>query len=248
MQVNKMIWNYCRLHTIFWRNFSLGQDIVQQQVTNFATNFYKQFNQGGRVGFADGPKNPGKRKTMKILAGLASLPILGRFFDVAQVAEKAAPAVVETFKNAPSHFIGLVNKIRALGRIIDPKKLLRYDKEKISNVYDYGDYRMYEKLDGGVEIQKEKFMGTNYGDAKVSEEYMSYNPKTPKFNKKGEKIPDEYEEVYEEYTAYPDSEGKMKDIYESVEPNTIDEGTYSKEELEQLIVEQIEDSIKKGKK
>jgi hypothetical protein len=215
---------------------------------NFATNFYKQFNQGGRVGFADGPKDPGKRKTMKILAGLASLPIVGRFFDVAQVAEKAAPAVVETFKNAPAHFIGLVNKIRALGRIIDPKKLLRYDKEKISNVYDYGDYRMYEKLDGGVEIQKEKWMGTNYGDAKVSEEYMSYNPKTPKFNKKGEKIPDEYEEVYEEYTAYPDSEGKMKDIYESVEPNTIDEGTYSKEELEQLIVEQIEDSIKKGKK
>jgi hypothetical protein len=201
-----------------------------------------------RQGFADGPKDPGKRKTMKILAGLASLPIVGRFFDVAQVAEKAAPAVVETFKNAPAHFIGLVNKIRALGRIIDPKKLLRYDKEKISNVYDYGDYRMYEKLDGGVEIQKEKWMGTNYGDAKVSEEYMSYNPKTPKFNKKGEKIPDEYEEVYEEYTTYPDSEGKMKDIYESVEPNTIDEGTYSKEELEQLIVEQIEDSIKKGKK
>jgi hypothetical protein len=226
----------------------LGAGYSPTTGTNFGLNFSKQFNQGGRVGFADGPKNPGKRKTMKILAGLASLPILGRFFDVAQVAEKAAPAVVETFKNAPAHFIGLVNKIRALGRIIDPKKLLRYDKEKISNVYDYGDYRMYEKLDGGVEIQKEKWMGTNYGDAKVSEEYMSYNPKTPKFNKKGEKITDEYEEVYEEYTAYPDSEGKMKDIYESVEPNTIDEGIYSKEELEQLIVEQIEDSIKKGKK
>jgi hypothetical protein len=226
----------------------LGAGYSPKTGTNLGLSFSKQFNQGGRVGFADGPKDPGKRKTMKILAGLASLPIVGRFFDVAQVAEKAAPAVVETFKNAPAHFIGLVNKIRALGRIIDPKKLLRYDKEKISNVYDYGDYRMYEKLDGGVEIQKEKWMGTNYGDAKVSEEYMSYNPKTPKFNKKGEKIPDEYEEVYEEYTTYPDSEGKMKDIYESVEPNTIDEGTYSKEELEQLIVEQIEDSIKKGKK
>jgi hypothetical protein len=37
---------------------------------------------------------------------------------------------VETFKNAPPHFIGLINKIRALGKIIDPKKLLRYDKEK----------------------------------------------------------------------------------------------------------------------
>jgi hypothetical protein len=233
---------------LFGGTLGLGAGYSPTTGTNLGLSFSKQFNQGGRVGFADGPKDPGKRKTMKILAGLASLPIVGRFFDVAQVAEKAAPAVVETFKNTPAHFIGLVNKIRALGRIIDPKKLLRYDKEKISNVYDYGDYRMYEKLDGGVEIQKEKFMGTNYGDAKVSEEYMSYNPKTPKFNKKGEKIPDEYEEVYEEYTAYPDSEGKMKDIYESVEPSTIDEGTYSKEELEQLIVEQIEDSIKKGKK
>jgi hypothetical protein len=201
-----------------------------------------------RQGFADGPPDPSKRKTMKILAGLASLPIVGRFFDVAQVAEKAAPAVVETFKNAPVHFIGLVNKIRALGKIIDPKKLLRSEQEQFSNVYDYGDYRMFEGIDGQIKIEKEKFTGTYYGDAKVSEEYMSYNPKTPKFNKKGEKIPDEYEEVYEEYTAYPDSEGKMKDIYESVEPSTIDEGTYSKEELEQLIVEQIEDSIKKGKK
>jgi hypothetical protein len=231
-----------------FRRSRVDDEITPQEISRIEDMGREGAMYGGRMGFADGPKDPGKRKTMKILAGLASLPIVGRFFDVAQVAEKAAPAVVETFKNAPAHFIGLVNKIRALGRIIDPKKLLRYDKEKISNVYDYGDYRMYEKLDGGVEIQKEKWMGTNYGDAKVSEEYMSYNPKTPKFNKKGEKIPDEYEEVYEEYTAYPDSEGKMKDIYESVEPNTIDEGTYSKEELEQLIVEQIEDSIKKGKK
>ena len=231
-----------------FRRSRVDDEITAQEISTIEDMGREGAMYGGRMGFADGPEDPGKRKTMKILAGLASLPIVGRFFDVAQVAEKAAPAVVETFKNAPAHFIGLVNKIRALGRIIDPKKLLRYDKEKISNVYDYGDYRMYEKLDGGVEIQKEKWMGTNYGDAKVSEEYMSYNPKTPKFNKKGEKIPDEYEEVYEEYTAYPDSEGKMKDIYESVEPSTIDEGTYSKEELEQLIVEQIEDSIKKGKK
>jgi hypothetical protein len=226
----------------------LGAGYSPKTGTNLGLSFSKQFNQGGRVGFADGPKDPGKRKTMKILAGLASLPIVGRFFDVAQVAEKAAPAVVETFKNAPSHFIGLVNKIRVLGKIVNPKKLLRSEQEQFSNVYDYGDYRMFEGIDGQIKIEKEKFTGTYYGDAKVSEEYMSYNPKTPKFNKKGEKIPDEYEEVYEEYTAYPDSEGKMKDIYESVEPSTIDEGTYSKEELEQLIAEQIEDSIKKGKK
>ena len=182
------------------------------------------------------------------MGGLASLPIIGRFFDVAQLAEKAAPAVVETFKNAPPHFIGLVNKIRALGKIVDPKKLLRSEQDRFSNVYDYGDYRMFESPDGQVEIHKQKLMATDYGDGLVSEEYMSYNPKMPKFNKKGEKIPDEYEEVYEENTSYSDQYGEMKDVREGIEPETIDEGTYSKEELEQLIVEQIEDSIKKGKK
>jgi hypothetical protein len=235
---------------LFGGTLGLGAGYSPTRGKNFALSFSKPLNQGGRVGFADGPKNPGKRKTMKILAGLASLPILGRFFDVAQVAEKAAPAVVETFKNAPPHFIGLVNKIRALGKIVNPKKLLRSEQEQFSNVYDYGDYRMFEGIDGQIKIEKEKFTGTNYGDAKVSEEYMSYNPKTPKFNKKGEKIPDEYEEVYEENTSLSRSvRVKCKMFDESaLNQSTIDEGTYSKEELEQLIVEQIEDSIKKGKK
>ncbi len=72
--------------------------------------------------------------------------------------------------------------------------------------------------------------------------------KRPKFNKKGEKIPDEYEEVYEENTTYADQYGEMQDVREGIEPETINDGIYSKEELEQLIIEQIEDSIKKGKK
>ena len=232
---------------------SFYQDYLKQggkmNFMTFAKKYIPEnFAVGGRVGFADGPEDPGKRKFMKIMGGLASLPIVGRFFDVAQVAEKAAPAVVETFKNAPAHFIGLVNKIRALGKIVDPKKLLRSEQDRFSNVYDYGDYRMFESPDGQVEIQKQKWMATDYGDGLVSEEYMSYDPKSPKFNKKGEKIPDEYDEVYEENTTYSDQYGEMKDVREGIEPETIDEGTYSKEELEQLIVEQIEDSIKKGKK
>jgi hypothetical protein len=111
---------------LFGGTLGLGAGYSPTTGTNLGLIFSKPLNQGGRVGFADGPKNPGKRKTMKILAGLASLPILGRFFDVAQVAEKAAPAVVETFKNAPSHFIGLVNKIRVLGKIVESKKIITF--------------------------------------------------------------------------------------------------------------------------
>jgi hypothetical protein len=75
-----------------------------------------------------------------------------------------------------------------LEQIVNPKKLLRSEQEQFSNVYDYGDYRMFEGIDGQIKIEKEKFTGTYYGDAKVSEEYMSYNPKTPKFNKKVKKF------------------------------------------------------------
>ena len=121
------------------------------------------------------------------------------------------------------------------------------DQKRYSNVYDYGDYRMYEGKGGQIEIAKDRFMATDYGDAKVSEEYMSYNPKSPKIGKKGE-LTGETEPQYDEYTAYADQEGKMKDVYDGVEPSTIDEGTYSKEELEQLIIEQVEKDLKKGKK
>jgi hypothetical protein len=43
-----------------------------------------------------------------------------------------------------------------LGKIIDPKKLLRSEQEQFSNVYDYGDYRMFEGIDGQIKIEKEK--------------------------------------------------------------------------------------------
>ena len=215
-------------------------------IEEYAAKDYRGYANGGRIGFADGPEDPSKRKFMKIAGGLASLPIIGRFFDVAQVAEKAAPAVVETFKNAPPHFVGLVNKIRALGKIVEPEKLMPSDQKRYSNVYDYGDYRMYEGKDGQIEIAKDRFMATDYGDAKVSEEYMSYNPKSPKI-KKGE-LTGETEPQYDEYTAYADQDGKMKDVVNGIEPSTKMDGTYSKEELEQLIIEQVEQNLKKGKK
>jgi len=207
---------------------------------------------GGRVGFADGPKDPkkglGSLSKRNFLKTLALIPAGIMAIKGGPNLLKKAKPVVETFKKAPPHFIGLVNKIRALGKIVDPKKLLRSEQDRFSNVYDYGEYRMFERTDGQVEIHKQKLMETDYGDGIVSEEYMSYDPKRPKFNKKGEKIEGEYDEVYEENTTYADQYGEMQDVREGVEPETINDGSFSKEELEQLIIEQIEDSIKKGKK
>jgi len=238
---------------VFGGNLSLGAGYNPMSGANLGLSFSKQFNQGGRVSFEDGtdpkkPKGLGSLSKRNFLKTLALIPAgIMAIRGGPNLLKKAKPAV-EAIKNAPPHFMGLVNKIRALGKVVDLKQLMPSDQKIYSNVYDYGEYRMFEKPDGGIEISKEKLMDTEYGDAKVSEEYMSYNPKVPKYNKKGEIIPDEFESQYDEYTAYADQDGKMKDVVDGVDPNTIDDGTYSKEELEQLIIEQVEQNLKKGKK
>ena len=51
--------------------------------------------QGGRIGFADGPKDPSKRTFLKLMGGIASLPFVGKFF-------KAGKPVVEKLANTPT--------------------------------------------------------------------------------------------------------------------------------------------------
>ena len=49
---------------------------------NIGINFRKQFKDGSK------PTNPGRRNFMKLMAGLASLPVIGKLFKGAKVAEK----------------------------------------------------------------------------------------------------------------------------------------------------------------
>jgi hypothetical protein len=73
---------------------------------------------GGRVGFADGPKDPGRRTFMKIMAGIASLPILGKFFKPAaplvQKLSNTTTVMPDWFPNFVDRFIG-----RSIGKKID---------------------------------------------------------------------------------------------------------------------------------
>ena len=164
---------------LFGGTLGLGAGYSPTTGTNFGLNFSKQFNQGGRVGFADGPEDPGKRKTMKILAGLASLPILGRFFDVAQVAEKAAPVIQKTVEAGPAHFWNLVAKIKKLGS--DVTEVLAYKNAK--KITKYGDLELTEDINTGQKtIQRYKVLDDErgaadyYGQPLTEETYMSYKP------------------------------------------------------------------------
>jgi hypothetical protein len=92
-----------------------------------------------RQGFAEGgdPKDPkmNRRTFMKVMGGLASIPILGKFIKpAAKVVESAAPVVKETLAGAPDHFISLYNLIKKLGK--DAKYTLK-DREIVTELDDY---------------------------------------------------------------------------------------------------------------
>jgi len=78
------------------------------------------FASGGRVGFDEGgPGDPSRRKFLKILGGLASLPVVGKLFKF------VGPAVKKSLENAPTGtpdwFAPLVEKIIKKGVDISDK-------------------------------------------------------------------------------------------------------------------------------
>ena len=55
----------------------------------------KGYNRGGRVGYAKGPKDPSRRAFIKGVSALAMLPIVGKYFKLAEPAAKATKAAVQ---------------------------------------------------------------------------------------------------------------------------------------------------------
>ena len=182
---------------------------------------------GGRIGLKDGMD---RRTFMKIMGGLASIPVLGKFFKGAEVAAPVVEKAVDVASGAPPYFFNLVDRIRALGtKFAGPKER--------SEFFRYKDYEMDIDYDTGViEIKKTKEAMIPGGDeAGVSEEvYMTYKPGRGDEATKGTPA-----DEYEEFTARPDIDGKMKDVEEGVPDEVVREGSIGKEQLEEEIIEQI---------
>ena len=102
-----------------------------------------------RKRFADGPEDPSKRNFMKIMGGLASLPILGRFF---KIGEKAAPVIdavkTEAAKGKPEWFDALVNKVIRMGEDVT-ERFATKDREIVhqTNIGDGETVRVYQDLE-----------------------------------------------------------------------------------------------------
>ena len=172
------------------------------------------FADGGRIGFKKGMD---RRTFMKIMGGLTTLPVLGKFFKGAEVAAPAVEKAGDVASEAPPYFFNLVNKIRTLG------KKFGGPKER-SESYVYKDYEMDIDLDTGkIDIKKTKEAMIPGGDeAGIAEEvYMTYKPGMADEATGGKKVVDEYDE----FTARPDIDGKMKDVEDGVPDEVIEEGT-----------------------
>ena len=138
---------------------------------------------GGRVGFAEGgdPKDPkmNRRTFMKVMGGLASIPILGKFIKpAAKVVESAAPVVKENLAGAPDHFWKIYNKIKLLGDDVTRTGALA----ERQSVKKYKDFELVEDTaTGQIDIQRMKLVDdvdapSYYGNPLVEETYMSYKP------------------------------------------------------------------------
>ena len=156
-----------------------------------------------------GPVDPSRRKFVKILGGLASIPVLGKFIKPAvKVAQN--PEVARRFAGVPAYFTKLVEKIKMFGD--DAPGLTSVEREVGKK---YKDYELVEDLSSGeIVVKRNKEGGAMYGDEYetgiVQEEVMAFRPR--KTTEDGI-IPEEYEEV----TVKPDFEGKMKEVEDGLD-------------------------------
>ena len=165
--------------------------------------------QGGRIGLKDGGMD--RRSFLKLMGGLASIPILGRFIKpVAKVAETAAPAVAEGVKLGYDKFLMLVDKIKKLGRKTDA---VTQKEREVGYVYKGKDGNEYELVEdittGDVRVTKDKPGGESFDTIEDRSTFVLRRNQVDETTK-GRKPPDEYDEMKE----IPGPDGTFDDIDE----------------------------------
>jgi hypothetical protein len=185
-----------------------------------------------RQGFAEGgdPKDPkmNRRTFMKVMGGLASIPILGKFIKpAAKVAESAAPVVKENLAGAPDHFISLYNLIKKLGK--DAKYTLK-DREIVTEL---DDYVLSENLVTGEKIIQRNKMDDNlkydsseyFGTPVQEEVYMSYTPGKGQMDEtmKGKTPPNEYIEDTALVRNDKPARGEIADTFDGIPDDVLED-------------------------
>ena len=111
---------------------------------------------GGRIGFADGPINPKRRTFMKIMAGIASLPIFSKFIGKSEVA-KPIVKIAGSSTKMPDWFPDLINKVMfsGTGKKIDAD-IMKYEVKELPGI------EVYRHDDGKVFVSGKNEYGRRY--------------------------------------------------------------------------------------
>ena len=167
--------------------------------------------EGGRIGFADGPDDPSKRKFMKLMGIMSLLPFgIGKGF---KMAEKAAPVVAEGAKLGYDNFLQLMIKIKAFGKEDPTRTTLERQKATTYTGKDGSEYELIEDMStGDMRITRDKSGVGVSGDKTYDtiEDRSTFELKVGQADEttKGKKPPDEYEEG----KAVFDQDGTIADI------------------------------------
>ena len=202
-------------------NLQLGVGALQGKPV-IGAQFRRQFKDGSK------PKSPGRRTFMKTMAGLASLPFVGKLFKPAAKVAEAGPAIAEGVKLGFDKFMMLVDKIKRLGRKTDRVTQTEREEGFIYTGKDGSQYELVEDLaTGDLRITKDKPGVAVYGRGTEDVEGIDVIDDRSTFylrrnradeTTKGKKPPDEYDEVRE----LPDEDGTFTDVDE-VSDNTVNE-------------------------
>ena len=143
------------------------------------------FNKGGRVCFKNG-KGLTRRTFLKLMGGLAALPVVGKFLGPAtKTVEKAAPVIGEGFKIGKDNFLLLVDKIKRFGKKTDG---LATKEREVGYVYSDKKGNTYELIEdissGDKRIIKDRPGVGQYGE----ETFDTIEDRTVMELKKGEYV------------------------------------------------------------
>lgn len=161
---------------------------------------------GGRVGFADGPEDPKRRNFMKIMSGIASIPILGRFIDIGTQAPKVAEVVKRTAEGVPAFLTDLIAKVKLKAAEKGTKYFTGNRADEFADVYQADNYVVTEQ--GNKTIIREVDQD---GDMLYKENQIEI-----------EVDPETGGVTYTEASAKPDMDGKLKDVEEYIEDDDLE--------------------------
>ena len=152
---------------------------AEQAQASAKTNFIKLFGMasGGRVGFDEGskPKSPGRRAFIKGVTALAAIPIVGKYFKLGKVLERAStytgPAI-DKVKGMPEWFPGLVKKLWNEG-------------EDVTKTVAYKDRQVVKRdtLEGGDDVDMIYDMDTGDVSINVTPKKGKYETSSGAYNK-----------------------------------------------------------------